>query len=466
MTYLNRDMTLNDTISAIATPHGRGALGIVRVSGADTLRIIMRLFRCQSFPSGHPETHRLYHGFIVDPADGSDIDEVLLSYFRASSSYTGEDAVEIYCHGSPVILATVVELICSAGARPAEPGEFTRRAFLNGRMDLTQAEAVIDLIESRTAAGLKTAARHIGGALSELLAAVRTSLIESLAVLEASIDFPDDAADPDMKSLLAGLRQSAETVRNLTATFHNARHQRDGFQVVIAGKPNVGKSSLLNAIAGFPRALVSPSPGTTRDIVHEELYIDSLPVRLSDTAGVHAGAFDIEQMGIRNARQLISDADVLLAVFDGSMKLDTRDDFFTALLPDKSTLPVINKSDLPCLLTPDDLDRCEPYNRPVIVSALENTGIDDLKKAISDHIQGAMHDMGSEPSITSLRQKDLLAKAGDALARAETCLQHTTSPECAAADIRAALRNIDEVTGHSITEDVLDTLFDRFCIGK
>ncbi len=460
-------MSQQDTIVAIATPVGTGGIGIIKISGPDALRTVAPLFRCRRFDPAAPRPRHLYYGTVVDPRDARVLDEVLLSFMPAPHTYTGEDVVEINCHSGLVIVQKILALVLQNGARLAEPGEFTKRAFLNGRIDLAQAEAVIDVIEAKTEASLKIASQQLQGRLSEQVRAVQDELLEIMARVETAIDFPEDEPeiyDPaELEQTLAHLIAELE---RLSATYQEGRLYRLGVSTIIAGKPNVGKSSLLNALLGEQRALVTPFPGTTRDGVQETISIQGLPVVIQDSAGIHEGQDEIDKLGIDVARTRLAQAELVLLVIDGSAPLDERDYALREELGGKPVITIINKTDLPQRITVDDARRLGRSDRVALVSARYQQGIDRLRQLIVETVLQAPHDSAAEVLITSARHKDALERTAAALHQARTALAAGLSPELVAVDLRAALDTLGEITGKTTAEDVLDRIFSSFCIGK
>lgn len=450
-----------DTIAAIATPPGSGAIGVVRLSGPAVRTIAGTLFRPVPDRTGCLQSHHLYHGIVFDPADGCKVDEVMLAFMRGPRTYTGEDCVEIHCHGGTGVLHTVLELTHRMGARPAAPGEFTRRAFLNGRIDLPRAEAVIDIINAQTGHSVKQSARQLCGELSRAIEAIRTELIDVCAEIEACIDFPDEdieiAASAELTGRITGLHRR---IAAITATYRDASIVQHGVRAVIVGKPNAGKSSLFNALLGSARAIVTPTPGTTRDTLSETILVEGILVSLHDTAGIHSGADPIEKLGIDRAMDLLTGTDIVVCVFDGSRPADSQDQHIRELIADACVLHVINKCDLPRRFTLD-------VPGAVSVSALQCSGIDELKRAIAHTVCHSLPDPATSGAlITNARHKAALEGAGEQLLQAAATLGATAAAELAAVDLQSAIRLLGEITGHTAGEDVLDRVFSRFCIGK
>ena len=460
-------MHQNDTITAIATPVGSGGIGIIRLSGPEACPIVAGFFRSKSFSPDAQSSHRLHFGIIVDPQDGSDLDEALVSYMKAPRSYTGEDVVEINCHSGIVLLEKILRMALEAGARLAEAGEFTRRAFLNGRMDLTRAEAVIDVIEAKSELGLKIASRQLTGKLAQRIEQLYGNLLHITATVEAAIDFPEDAILVDASSTLAAQTLAiAEAAGGLIATFHDGCLYANGVQTVITGKPNVGKSSILNALLGDERAIVTAIPGTTRDVIQETITIDGLPVRIIDTAGLDDSDQEIERAGMERALEKIKHADIVLLVLDASRPLDHADHAMAELLAGKHPIIVINKTDMPSVWECCDIAAFLPADVIVAVSALHHEGIDALKQAIA-HMIGTHHSIApSEILIANARHRRALEKARAALEQAIAGLLCDRAPELVAIDLHTALDALGEITGMTTAADILDVIFSRFCIGK
>ncbi len=460
-------MIQNDTITAIATPLGSGGIGIIRLSGPDAYRIAAVFFKSKNFIPDAKHSHRLHFGIIIDPQDGSDLDEALVSYMKAPRSYTGEDVVEINCHSGIVLLEKILRMSLEAGARIAEAGEFTRRAFLNGRMDLTRAEAVIDVIEAKSELGLKIASRQLTGKLALRIEQLYGDLLHIAATVEAAIDFPEDDILVDASSTLAAQTKTiAEAADELIATFHDGCLYASGVQTVITGKPNVGKSSILNALLGDDRAIVTSIPGTTRDIIQETITLEGLPVCLIDTAGIGDSDQEIELAGMDRARAKIKHADIILLVLDASQPLDHADYAMAALLVDKNPIIVINKTDLHSVWERGDIVACLSSDVIVDVSALHHAGISELKQAIARMI-GSHHSIApSDILIANARHRVALEKTRTALDQVITGLLCDRTPELISIDMHAALDALGEITGMTTADDILDVIFSRFCIGK
>ena len=456
-------MYVEDTIAAISTPVGEGGVGIIRVSGPDSHPIARRLIRRST--DGDFESHRFYYGFVLDPETGDVVDEAMAVLMRAPRSYTREDVLEIQCHGGYLVTRRVLATVLRCGARLAEPGEFTRRAFLNGRIDLVQAEAVIDVIRSKTDAALSLAQHQREGRLSERIAALQGDLRHALALVEAYIDFPEDEVDPaSFGEIETRSRSALAAVEGLLAGFDEGRVLREGVAVVIAGKPNVGKSSLLNTLLQENRAIVTSVPGTTRDIIEEVVNVRGLPLRILDTAGVRESEDLVEQEGVRRTLERIPRADLVLVLLDGSRPLEDDDRRIFEAVAGRRHLVVVNKGDLPRQL---DLSSLSPELPVVDVSTATGEGIATLRDRIYDSfIHGHAIDSREYVALSQVRHRDVLATARDRIRDFLANLSGRETLDILAVDLKDALRAVGEVTGETTPDDVLDLIFQRFCIGK
>ncbi len=414
-------------------------------------------------------SHHLYHGEIVSPKTGAVLDEVLIAFLKGPRSYTGEDTLEISCHGGPLILRTVLEEVLRAGARPAERGEFTKRAFLNDRLDLAQAEAVLDIITAQTRPGLAAAVGRLQGKLSGRVEAIRSEIIDLLAGIEADIDFSeDDGVEKTTGDALSRIQEIIDRIAALAATYRQGRIYREGIGVVIAGRPNVGKSSLLNRLLGEKRAIVTSIPGTTRDFIEETVDLGGIPVRLTDTAGLRPPENAIEKEGIDLVWERLETADAVLVLLDGSADLTVDDREFLAKMTAKPLLPVLNKSDLPPRLDEESLKGLLPEGTPpaVWISAKYGDGIDRFTAAFHDLVLATPAEESSEVMIAHLHHKTALEKAAAGLVRARDGLTGGLPAEFVALEVREALDVLGEITGRTTPEEVLDRIFANFCIGK
>ena len=454
-------MTDDDTIVAVATPPGRGGLGVVRLSGSQAVEIATGLIR---FPKLPLEIQRTTLGEFCDPQAGKVLDQVVVTYFQRPHSYTAEDVVEISCHGAPVILRYLVECCLGRGARVAEPGEFTLRAFLNGRIDLTQAEAVRDLIESRTLYQARVAAQQLEGAVSARLKPHKQVLLEVIARLEAGIDFAeDDVAVMESSAILLRLDGLRGDLEALVQGYEFGRIVREGMSLAIVGRPNVGKSSLFNRLLNEERAIVTSTPGTTRDLVSETASLGGIPLRFVDTAGIRHTEDEVEKVGVERSFQAIADSDLRLLVVDASEGWAAADcNLLNKLRPLGALLVACNKSDLPSKISRVDLEVIPT----VWTSALTGEGIPELKTRILE-IAAPSRDLGTEGEfITNLRHQELLKDSLQALAKARHATELHVPHEMLLLDLYEALRPLDEITGATYVDDVLEIIFSTFCVGK
>ena len=445
-----------ETIAAIATPPGQGAIALIRVSGKNAKTIAESVF------SRSIETARSQVFGEIRAEGGDTVDEVLLTWFQGPQSYTGEDVVEISCHGGLLVTRKVLDRILEAGARSAEAGEFSQRAFLNGKMDLTQAEAVMDLISAQTDLALKAAHEQLAGRLGNALLELREELIGIVAHVEAYIDFPEEDIDPETgETLLRRIDQSRETIERLLATADQGRILREGVRTVICGAPNVGKSSLLNVLLGFDRAIVSDTAGTTRDTIEEVINLRGIPIRLIDTAGVRKSSDQIEQEGISRTQAQIENAELVLEVVDVSEPGLTAEGQENAVSIPEGThhLRVLNK-----------MDRGEHSDWAstdgVRLSCTEHRGMAELSDAILELLGGAQANWGADLVAINARHQRCLTRASEDLGNARQRLEGGESPEFAALDLRSALEAIGEVIGRADVEEILGEIFSTFCIGK
>jgi tRNA modification GTPase len=445
---------MSDTIAAISTAFGEGAIAILRLSGPDAIPIADSIFR-GTRPANAVASRCQQFGRIYDKS--TKLDDVLLSVHRAPHSYTGEDVVEIHCHGGVLITRRLLELLLAKGARPADPGEFTRRAYLHGKMDLTQAEAVMDLIRAQSDLALRAATEQLSGALGQRISEIREALIEVLAHVEAHIDFPDEDIDPVIgDALLARLRAIGEQIEALVATAGRGRVLREGIATVICGAPNVGKSSLLNLLLGFERAIVSPSPGTTRDTIEEVVNLRGIPLRLVDTAGLRETGDEIEQEGMARARAQMQRADLLLHVIDATQP---REVAVAASSEGNNELFVLNKIDLGEHPTWQGIPA-------VRISCLHRQGMDSLEQAIGSRIDAGGTAHRDWRIAINARHKSCLEAAHHFIQDATTALQNRVSPELVAEELRSGLAAIGDVVGAVEADEILGKIFSTFCIGK
>jgi len=470
------------TITAVATPPGKGGIGIIRISGKDALSIAESIFvkkqrktlseknkeKYFSNKVKQFESHKLYLGNIINEKKGKNIDEVLLAVMKAPNSYTKEDVVEINAHSGQIALNEILKLVIEKGARLAQPGEFTKRAFINGRIDLTQAEAVIDIINARTEKSLEIANSQIDGRLRNRISSIKDSLVNISAEIDAGIDFPDEL-DEDLNKNEIKSRINNEAVKPLMELLENYKKGRvfkEGIRLVVAGKPNVGKSSLMNSMANKERAIVTSVPGTTRDVIEETININGIPAIISDTAGLHDSKDPIEILGIKKAYEHINVSDIVLFMVDASRKLTKEDYKIKKDFKYKEMIIVINKIDL----LDDDIKVEIPEEwkkiKKVKISALYDKGIDELKKMIENAYTGDFGMNIQNTTIPNLRHKKAIEKTLKKTLRAKRGLSEETPFEMIAIDIKEAMGSLEEITGVSAKDEILDKIFKKFCIGK
>lgn len=448
-----------DTIVAISTPPGEGGIGLVRLSGPEAVCIARALFVSRT-PLGKRVRH-IEYGVIFD-RDGRKIDTGLAWLLKAPHSYTGEDTIEISCHGSQVILENLVQAAISHGAQLAQPGEFTRRAFLNGRLDLLQAEAVIDLIQASSRMSLENAYGHASGRLSLLVHQLKSYYVNALSMIEVGLDFSDeDLEDIGRPEILVEIKHAIELSRSLIETFEGSRRRQDGYLIALVGKPNVGKSTLLNALLGEERAIVTTIPGTTRDLVEGRSIWGGESVRLVDTAGIRVARDLVEQEGINRTQQIVKDADFVIAVLDTSSPWQAEDGEVLGLLEKRKGMVVLNKADLPRMLGLQ-----ARWNRfPTLdISGLTGHGLEELQQRIMKLVPRPMLVDGI--GITRLRHHDLLLNVFERATAAYEMLQNQELDECVGAELQEGLSAIGELLGENLEDDVLDQVFSEFCIGK
>ena len=452
---------MSDVIAAVSTGRQVCAIGIIRLSGDGCIAVAERVFTPLSKPLHEAANRKLVMGTLHD-ARGRVIDQCMAVCSRQPHSYTGEDTVEFHCHGSPAVLAAGLEALYHAGARPAGRGEFTKRAFLNGKMDLTQAEAVIDLIEADTADAAANAAGQVGGVLQKKLAPIYDELVNLCSHFHAVLDYPDeDIEDFGLQNYTATLRAAAKELYALPQTYGQGRILRQGVAAAIVGRPNVGKSSLLNRLAGFDRAIVTDIPGTTRDTVEESVMVGSTRLRLIDTAGIRQTADTVEAMGVERSKKALEEADLAIFLCDGSQKLTEEDQEIIRLCMDApNAIALINKSDLGKTVQPGEL----PFMTILPVSIKEGTGLELLPEVLEEMFGGGMPCDGS--ILTNARQYDACRRAYEAMLESLKGLKLGQTPDAVLTDVEAAMEAMGEVTGATVREDITARIFERFCVGK
>jgi len=469
----------DDTIAAIATPTGSGGIGIIKISGKDAFSIAEAIFQRShaSWDEGRPEdgalsfplkSHRLYHGHIVNHETGRVLDEVLLSAMKAPRTYTREDVIEINTHSGYIVMASILDLVLQKGARIADPGEFTKRAYLSGRIDLTQAEAVIDIINSRTEKSLEIATLQIKGGLKNRILSMRHSLIDILTQVEAAIDFPEDVGDViDVESVNQILDKAViEELSDLVAQYENAHFLRDGLKMIVVGRPNVGKSSLMNRLIQDDRVIVTPIPGTTRDLIEETLNIRGIPIIIADSAGLHETKDPVEVIGIEKTRAYIHASDLILFMIDANDPFTSEDHNIYQTINSKRVILVINKIDLVGNAFEPEIPEGWKITPSIKISALYGKGLSDLKDLIANLTIGDHHFEIQNTIIPNLRHKIALEKSLERLVSAVEEIRKGTSFELISIDIKEAYDSLGEIIGAVAKEDVIDQIFSRFCIGK
>ena len=452
---------MSDVIAAVSTGRQVCAIGIIRLSGDGCIAVAERVFTPLNKPLHEAANRKLVMGSLHD-ARGRVIDQCMAVCSRQPSSYTGEDTVEFHCHGSPAVLAAGLEALYHAGARPAGRGEFTKRAFLNGKMDLTQAEAVIDLIEADTADAAANAAGQVGGVLQKKLAPIYEELVNLCSHFHAVLDYPDeDIEDFGLQNYASTLRAAAKELYALLQTYGQGRILRQGVAAAIVGRPNVGKSSLLNRLAGFDRAIVTDIPGTTRDTVEESVMVGSTRLRLIDTAGIRQTADTVEAMGVERSKKALEEADLAIFLCDGSQPLTQEDRDIIALCMDvPNAIALINKSDLGKTVQPGEL----PFMTILPVSIKEGTGLELLPDVLEEMFGGGMPCDGS--ILTNARQYDACRRAYEAMLESLKGLKLGQTPDAVLTDVETAMEAMGEVTGATVREDITARIFERFCVGK
>lgn len=459
-------MLHQDTIAASATPFGVSGIGIIRISGPEALNIVRRIFKPSNKKSSWI-SHRLYHGDLVS-ADGKTIlDEVLISCMRKPRSFTGEDVVEINCHGNPVLIESILTQLQVLGCRLARPGEFSERAFLNNRLDLSQAEALAAMISAKSANAFAMGLAQLKGSLSREIEDLRRLLIEALAQLEAAIDFAGDTEDEKIPVLPPQISQAQEKSQKLFSSYGSAKPYTEGVNVIITGKPNVGKSSLLNMLTGRKKSIVTDIPGTTRDLITDTIQIGGINVCLTDTAGIREPQNVIEQEGISLVWESIADADVIIIMLDVSQNISDEDKMIIQKNQSGKIIAAVNKIDLPHALDTNEIKAIFPSDTSILeISAKTGAGLEELKKTILGLSVSAERPKTDEAMIINLRHKLAIEKALGNIQTAQKSLTAGLSPEFAAFDLHEAIDHLDAITGRKISDEILDKIFSSFCIGK
>lgn len=462
---MGRPVLCHDTIAALITPFGISGVGIIRISGPNALSIARRIFR-PSCGACSWKSHQLYHGDIISPNDNAVLDEVLMVFMPKPHSFTGEDVIEIDCHGNPVILQTVLGLLQQIGCRLARPGEFSERAFLNNRLDLSQAEALAAMISAKSAKACAMGLAQLKGSLRQKIEELRQLLIEAVAQLETDIDFAEDIAEQNTGALPLQITDAKDHIRSLVSSYQEARAYAEGLRVVITGKPNVGKSSLLNALTGRKKAIVTDIPGTTRDVITDTVMIGGMPVHLTDTAGIREPRDIIEKEGIDLVWDHLENADLVIVMLDGSTPLTNEDQTIIEKNKSGKVMVVINKTDLPAAWPMEAVVKRFPANQKIFkISAKFGDGLEELKNAIIASYAKNDASVGAV-MVINLRHKLALEKALHHIQSAEKILAAGASSELAVFDLREALDSLDEITGKKINDEILNQIFSTFCVGK
>lgn len=466
---MRRTNMINETIAAVATAPGEAGIGIIRISGPDSCGILKRIFRYRSGKSlENPEPRRMIYGEIRD--DDILIDEAMVVYMQAPHTYTGEEVVEIQCHGSPVTLRQILSLVIREGASPAERGEFTKRAFLNGRIDLSEAEAVIDVIQAKSRAGSRAAVAQLSGRLSGYIRIIRKKMVDLAAEIAAEIEYPEeDLEELKYADILLVIDEIYADLKKLADTASAGKIMRDGCRIALAGRPNVGKSSLLNHLLREDRAIVTDIPGTTRDTIEEYADLDGIPVRITDTAGIRESDDKIEMIGVEKSREAIENSDIIILLLDSSEKLTEEDRTIFPLITGKKCILVLNKSDLETVLSEEEVLRETglPDNTPqVVLSAETGSGIRELTEEIRKLVYNGGAESENEIMIADARHEEIIHETMQYLRDARNILSVGEALDFAESDLRSAWMTLGEITGDSVSDDIVDEIFSRFCLGK
>jgi tRNA modification GTPase len=460
-------MQIDDTISVVSTAIGEAAVGIIRISGKDALPIGEKIFKAKSKKKlGDYPVNTLAYGYVYDENDVV-VDEVLAVFMKAPHSYTAEDVVEIQCHGGVSSLQEILRLTYKMGARPAEPGEFTKRAFLNGRLDLAQAEAVMDIIQSKSVAALKMATRQQKGELSHSIEAIRQQIMDIVVHLEAMIDYPEeDIEDITYENMGTNLKLVSGSISKLLGSAHTGKILRQGLRTAIVGRPNVGKSSLLNCLLAEERAIVSEIPGTTRDVIEEQLIIDGVPIVLSDTAGIRDTEDFVEKIGVEKSRKSFDDAELVIVVLDGSKPLTKEDRDILEMAKTKASVIIINKSDLTLKVELNEIKDIFGEENIVLLSAKTTNGLDYFKQWLKKYVYGKSASSEEGAYVQNARHEQLLNEALIAIETAiDGVINHLTY-DLMIIDLKEAMDALGKITGTTIEDEVINQIFSRFCLGK
>ena len=454
-----------DTIAAISTGMTSSGIGIIRISGPDAIAIADKVYDSRSGKKlENMPTHTIHYGFIRDGEEF--IDEVLVMLMRGPRSFTAEDTVEINCHGGVYAMNRILELVIRKGARPAQPGEFTKRAFLNGRIDLSQAEAVIDVINAKNEYALKSSVSQLKGSVLKVIKDIREKIIYHIAYIESALDDPEHISlDGYPEQLEEQVEQWKEKIHTLIASSENGKRMKEGIRTVIVGKPNAGKSSLLNVLLGEERAIVTGIAGTTRDVLEEQMSLSGISLNIIDTAGIRSTEDVVEKIGVKKAKTYARDADLIIYVVDSSTGLDENDEEIMEMIRDRKAIVLLNKMDLDCVTTEEDIRK--HLDKPVIpVSAKEEQGIDRLEQTVKDMFYDGSISFNDEIYITNMRQKAALKEALDSLEQVSVSIQNQMPEDFFSIDLMNAYEELGSITGESVGEDLVNEIFSKFCMGK
>ena len=459
-------MKVTDTIAAISTSTGNSGIGIIRISGDESIEIADRIFKSNKKDKKlvNVKSHTINYGHIVDGENT--LDQVLVSVMKGPHSYTGEDTVEINCHGGMLILKKVLDLVIKNGAKSAEPGEFTKRAFLNGRLDLSQAEAVMDLINSQNEFALNSSINQLKGSVSEKIKEIRSEIIYHIAFIESALDDPEHISlDGYNEEISKMVDKNIKEVKRLIDTFDNGRIMKEGIKTVILGKPNAGKSSLLNLMLGEERAIVTDIEGTTRDTLEENINLNGLSLKIIDTAGIRNTDDIVEKIGVDKAKDIAKDADLIIYVVDGSRKLDENDKDILSIIKDKHAIVLINKSDIENVIDIGDLEGINKENI-IIFSAKNGIGMEHLEEKIKDMFYSGKINYNNQIYITNARHKEALDNVYDSLLKVKDSIEMTMPEDFYSIDLMDAYEELGSITGVTIGEDLVNEIFSKFCMGK
>lgn len=465
-------MKLTDTIAAISTAPGQAGIGVIRISGEDSIKIADKIFRTynKSFENKEgflmeSKSHTAHFGCIID-SDGNEIDQVLVLILKGPNSFTGENTIEIDCHGGMLVLSRVLEEVIKAGARTAEPGEFTKRAFLNGKMDLVQAEAVMDLIESQNELAHKSSMNQLKGNVSDLIKEIRADILYNIAFIESALDDPEhislDGYDEKVKNII---ESNIDKITNLIDSFDNGRIIKDGIKTVILGKPNAGKSSLLNLLLGEERAIVTDIEGTTRDTLEENVNLSGISLNIVDTAGIRQSDDKVEQIGVKKAKDMAEDADLIIYVIDGQKQIDQNDEEIIDIIKNRQTIVLLNKTDKETAIKPSEI--MEKYNLEAIpFSAKSGDGLDELEEEIKNRFYNGKIDLNNQIYITNARHKECLMMANESLKNVLVSIENEMPEDFYSIDLMGAYEKLGLIIGESVEDDLAEEIFSKFCMGK